>query len=150
MTNTGHVAISRSGVITADILLSERCLKPCARVLHHHGKPFDAASIGSAAFILLPTLAIMGRPTRRHGRQGRRPATVQQGGLLTVLAGAVPGAGGDGTGVVALANTYFNFVEPTLPKLLVCKNFKAARAAFFDAILRQSVETVPDGALKAA
>lgn len=96
MTNTGHVAISRSGVITADILLSERCLKPCARVLHHHGKPFDAASIGSAAFILLPTLAIMGRPTRRHGRQGRRPATVQQGGLLTVLAGAVPGAGGDG------------------------------------------------------
>ena len=38
----------RSVVITADILLAERCLKAGATVLRHDGKPFDAASIGSA------------------------------------------------------------------------------------------------------
>jgi uncharacterized protein len=38
----------RSVVITADILLAERCLKAGARVLAHTGKSFDAASIGSA------------------------------------------------------------------------------------------------------
>ena len=38
----------RTVVITADILLAERCLKAGAAVLAHNGKPFDAASIGSA------------------------------------------------------------------------------------------------------
>ncbi|TIX49748.1 YaiI/YqxD family protein [Alteraurantiacibacter aquimixticola] len=38
----------RSVVITGDILLAERCLKTGATVLAHNGKPFDAASIGSA------------------------------------------------------------------------------------------------------
>ncbi|WP_324828517.1 YaiI/YqxD family protein [Qipengyuania zhejiangensis] len=41
-------ADARSVVITADILLAERCLKAGAQVLAHNGKPFDAASIGSA------------------------------------------------------------------------------------------------------
>lgn len=45
----------RSVVITADILLAERCLKAGAAVLKHTGKPFDAASIGSA----IATRAIM-------------------------------------------------------------------------------------------
>ena len=45
----------RSVVITADILLAERCLKVGAQVLAHNGKPFDAASIGSA----IATRAIM-------------------------------------------------------------------------------------------
>ena len=42
-------------VITADILLAERCLKAGARVLKHDGRAFDAASIGSA----VATRAIM-------------------------------------------------------------------------------------------
>ena len=42
-------------VITADILLAERCLKAGAAVLRHDGKSFDAASIGSA----IATRAIM-------------------------------------------------------------------------------------------
>lgn len=42
-------------VITGDILLAERCLKAGAQVLGHNGKPFDAASIGSA----IATRAIM-------------------------------------------------------------------------------------------
>ena len=41
--------------ITADILLADRCLKAGATVLRHDGKPFDAASIGTA----LATRAIM-------------------------------------------------------------------------------------------
>lgn len=45
----------RSVVITADILLAERCLKAGATVLRHNGKSFDAASIGSA----IATRAIM-------------------------------------------------------------------------------------------
>ena len=44
-----------SVVITADILLAERCLKAGARVLKHDGNEFDAASIGSA----IATRAIM-------------------------------------------------------------------------------------------
>ena len=48
-------ATPRSVVITADILLAERCLKVGAQVLAHNGKPFDAASIGSA----IATRAIM-------------------------------------------------------------------------------------------
>jgi uncharacterized protein YaiI (UPF0178 family) len=35
-------------VVTGDILLAERCLKAGAQVLAHNGKPFDAASIGTA------------------------------------------------------------------------------------------------------
>ena len=42
-------------VITADILLAERCLKAGARVLKHDGRELDAASIGSA----IATRAIM-------------------------------------------------------------------------------------------
>ncbi len=45
----------RSIVVTGDILLAERCLKTGATVLAHSGKPFDAASIGSA----IATRAIM-------------------------------------------------------------------------------------------
>ncbi len=45
----------RTIVITADILLAERCLKAGASVLAHNGKPFDAASIGAA----VATRAIM-------------------------------------------------------------------------------------------
>ena len=45
----------RSVVITADIPLADRCLKAGASVLRHDGKPFDAASIGTA----LATRAIM-------------------------------------------------------------------------------------------
>lgn len=45
----------RSVVVTADILLAERCLKAGATVLSHNGKPFDLASIGSA----VATRAIM-------------------------------------------------------------------------------------------
>ena len=42
-------------VITADILLADRCLKVGATVLAHNGKPFTAASIGGA----IATRAIM-------------------------------------------------------------------------------------------
>ncbi len=42
-------------VITADILLADRCLKAGAIVLNHNGKPFTTASIGSA----VATRAIM-------------------------------------------------------------------------------------------
>jgi hypothetical protein len=38
----------RCVVVTGDILLAERCLEAGAQVLAHNGKPFDAASIGSA------------------------------------------------------------------------------------------------------
>ncbi|NVE95931.1 YaiI/YqxD family protein [Altererythrobacter lutimaris] len=48
-------ADARAIVITGDILLAERCLKAGANVLAHNGKPFDAASIGSA----IATRAIM-------------------------------------------------------------------------------------------
>ena len=44
-----------SVVITGDILLAERCLKAGAAVIAHTGKPFTAASIGSA----VATRAIM-------------------------------------------------------------------------------------------
>ena len=42
-------------VITGDILLADRCLKVGATVIGHNGKPFTAASIGSA----IATRAIM-------------------------------------------------------------------------------------------
>jgi uncharacterized protein YaiI (UPF0178 family) len=42
-------------VITADILLADRCLKTGARVLKHNGEEFTAASIGGA----IATRAIM-------------------------------------------------------------------------------------------
>lgn len=45
----------RSLVVTADILLADRCLKAGARVIGHDGRPFDAASIGGA----IATRAIM-------------------------------------------------------------------------------------------
>ena len=48
-------ANARCVVITADILLAERCLKTGAKVLAHNGKPFDTTSIGSA----IATRAIM-------------------------------------------------------------------------------------------
>ena len=44
-----------SVVVTGDILLAERCLKAGAAVIAHTGKPFTAASIGSA----VATRAIM-------------------------------------------------------------------------------------------
>ncbi|MEL7690679.1 YaiI/YqxD family protein [Citromicrobium bathyomarinum] len=48
-------ASPRTVVITADILLAERCLRAGAVVLRHDGKSFDAASIGNA----IATRAIM-------------------------------------------------------------------------------------------
>jgi hypothetical protein len=45
----------RTVVVTADILLAERCLKARARVLRHNGEEFTPASIGSA----IATRAIM-------------------------------------------------------------------------------------------
>ena len=45
----------RSVVITADILLADRCLKAGAVVIGNNGKPFTSASIGSA----VATRAIM-------------------------------------------------------------------------------------------
>lgn len=48
-------ADARSVVITGDILLADRCLKAGATVIGHNGKPFTAASIGSA----IATRAIM-------------------------------------------------------------------------------------------
>ncbi|MEO8547140.1 MAG: YaiI/YqxD family protein [Sphingomicrobium sp.] len=49
--NTGAATV----VITGDILLADRCLKAGACVIGHNGKPFTAASIGSA----IATRAIM-------------------------------------------------------------------------------------------
>ena len=48
-------ASPRTIVITADILLAERCIKAGATVLKHDGREFDAASIGGA----VATRAIM-------------------------------------------------------------------------------------------
>lgn len=50
-----EAANPRSVVITADILLADRCLKAGARVLKHNGEAFTAASIGGA----IATRAIM-------------------------------------------------------------------------------------------
>jgi uncharacterized protein YaiI (UPF0178 family) len=48
-------ADARAVVITGDILLADRCLKAGATVIGHNGRPFTAASIGSA----IATRAIM-------------------------------------------------------------------------------------------
>ena len=48
-------ADARSIVVTADILLADRCLKAGASVIANNGKPFTAASIGGA----IATRAIM-------------------------------------------------------------------------------------------
>src|SRR3990170_5758020 len=48
-------ADAKTVVITGDILLADRCLKAGAMVIGHNGKPFTAASIGSA----IATRAIM-------------------------------------------------------------------------------------------
>jgi uncharacterized protein YaiI (UPF0178 family) len=48
-------ADAQSVVVTGDILLADRCLKAGATVIGHNGKPFTAASIGSA----IATRAIM-------------------------------------------------------------------------------------------
>ena len=50
-----EVADDKAVVVTGDILLADRCLKKGATVLGHNGKPFTAASIGSA----IATRAIM-------------------------------------------------------------------------------------------
>jgi len=50
-----EAASERSVVITADILLADRCLKKGATVIGHNGKPFTTASIGGA----IATRAIM-------------------------------------------------------------------------------------------
>jgi uncharacterized protein len=48
-------ADAKTLVVTGDILLADRCLKAGATVIGHNGKPFTAASIGSA----IATRAIM-------------------------------------------------------------------------------------------
>ncbi|MBU6268769.1 MAG: YaiI/YqxD family protein [Sphingomonadales bacterium] len=50
-----EAATPRSVVVTADILLADRCLKAGAQVLAPTGKPFTTASIGNA----IATRAIM-------------------------------------------------------------------------------------------
>ena len=50
-----EAADARSVVITADILLADRCLKAGAKVLKHNGEEFSGASIGGA----IATRAIM-------------------------------------------------------------------------------------------
>ena len=50
-----HAQGERTVVVTGDILLADRCLKAGAMVIGHNGKPFTAASIGSA----IATRAIM-------------------------------------------------------------------------------------------
>ena len=55
-------------VITADILLADRCLKAGAAVIANNGKPFTAASIGAA----IATRAIMA--DLRAGAAGNREA----------------------------------------------------------------------------
>ena len=50
-----EAADARTVVITADILLADRCLRKGATVIGPNGKPFTAASIGSA----IATRAIM-------------------------------------------------------------------------------------------
>jgi uncharacterized protein YaiI (UPF0178 family) len=50
-----QAADERSVVVTADILLADRCLKKGATVIGNNGKPFTAASIGGA----IATRAIM-------------------------------------------------------------------------------------------
>ncbi|MFN2260076.1 MAG: YaiI/YqxD family protein [Parasphingopyxis sp.] len=50
-----EAADARSVVVTADILLADRCLKAGAAVLGNNGKPFTEASIGGA----VATRAIM-------------------------------------------------------------------------------------------
>jgi len=46
-----EAADARTLVITADILLADRCLKAGARVIAPNGKPFTDASIGSAVAV---------------------------------------------------------------------------------------------------
>ena len=55
-------------VVTADILLADRCLKAGATVIAHNGKPFTPASIGGA----IATRAIMA--DLRSGAAGNREA----------------------------------------------------------------------------
>lgn len=50
-----EAADARTVIVTADILLADRCLKAGARVLKHNGDEFTPASIGSA----IATRAIM-------------------------------------------------------------------------------------------
>ena len=62
-------ADAKTVVITGDILLADRCLKAGAVVIGHNGKPFTAASIGSA----IATRAIMA-DLRAGGDAGGGPA----------------------------------------------------------------------------
>lgn len=62
-------ADARALVVTADILLADRCLKAGAQVLSPTGKPFTTASIGAA----VATRAIMA-DLRAGGDQLGRPA----------------------------------------------------------------------------
>ncbi len=53
--HAGALPKGKCVVVTADILLADRCLKAGARVLKHNGEAFTAASIGGA----IATRAIM-------------------------------------------------------------------------------------------
>lgn len=59
----------RSVVVTADILLADRCLKAGAKVLAHNGKIFDSGSIGGA----IATRAIMADLRSGMGGAGGGP-----------------------------------------------------------------------------
>ena len=62
-------ADARAVVITADILLADRCLKAGAAVIAPNGKPFTANSIGSA----IATRAIMADLRSGIGQAGGPP-----------------------------------------------------------------------------
>jgi uncharacterized protein len=84
-------ADSRAIVVTADILLADRCLKAGAQVLAPTGKPFTTGSIGSA----IATRAIMA-DLRAGGEQlgGPRPfAKADRSRFLSALDEAVVRAG---------------------------------------------------------
>ena len=78
-----EAADARAVVVTADILLADRCLKAGAAVIGPNGKPFTASSIGARD----RDPRDHGRPARRRGgRCDRRPAAVRQGRPLALPA----------------------------------------------------------------
>lgn len=78
-------------VITGDILLAARCVTAGATVLHHNGKPYDAASIGPA--LAGRAAAEQARATAGYdgiGSGGPRPFTpADRSAFLQALDGAL-------------------------------------------------------------
>lgn len=66
-----QMAGARAIVVTADILLADRCLKAGASVIAPNGKPFTASSIGSsiATRAIMQDLRGSGDPTAAGGQR---------------------------------------------------------------------------------